>query len=261
MNNENICAILLHLNIKIIMKNIIIYFMNSLDTEYLWKLLYFRNQKKYNILKKYYDTYLLHYSLTQLYDNCGIKFKYNMTKIYSIASFKLNQIYLLSHLEILDFDSNLITLPNEIKLLIKLIRLVLSDSNLITLPNEITELTNLKFLNMSFNALYYIPTQISLLKNINTITLTHNNLISLPSEIGLLNKLEILHISDNILVIIPNIQIDSLKEVDIRGNNLMNVINIKNLDCLRINENQMKLIPKNNSNKIFVQKNFLMRKR
>lgn len=142
-------------------------------------------------------------------------------------------------------NNKLIEIPDEIKNLKSLKRIIinnnhiekisfelknlnfledfrLQNNDLTHIPNTIFSLEKLKILLLSDNQISKIPLEIENLKNLNQLHLQNNNIQSLPQEIGKLNNLTHLFLNNNPISYLPHSfrNLQNLSTLDISGTNL-----------------------------------------
>ena len=95
-----------------------------------------------------------------------------------------------THRDLLNWDSELLPLPNVISL-------NLSANNLEKLPDKLFKLTSLQSFYCSHNQLTVLPTEIGLLSQLQTFDCSHNQLTVFPTEINQLIQLRTFNWSHN----------------------------------------------------------------
>lgn len=143
----------------------------------------------------------------------------------------------------------LISLPSELFLLTKLIRLNLSLNDLVEIPTEICKLINLTALYLGGNELTKLPTGICQLTKLEKLDLGRNQLTTLPPELFRLTSLTYLNLSKNQLVTLPPeiCQLTKLTELDLLVNQLTTLPpefgQLTHLTCLDLSHNQLTALP------------------
>ncbi|EAQ43240.1 leucine-rich repeat domain-containing protein [Polaribacter sp. MED152] len=157
-------------------------------------------------------------------------------------------------------NADIESLPSEIGLLSKLVKINLQRNKLSSLPNEIGDLPLLEELNVQENELTSLPSGIGnavALKNlyvrnqskVNPTTGSEQTLTSLPNEIGNINTLEILDVSSNILATLPSTigDLDNLEDLTLDNNNLKSLPTtigaLSNLKILQLTGNELTSLP------------------
>ena len=101
-------------------------------------------------------------------------------------------------------NNGLISLPESIGNLTKLIIISLSNNQLTSLPESIGNLTKLIAINLGNNQLTSLPESIGNLQNLETLNLSNNQLTSLPESIGnLINLHDELYLTGNNIKSLP----------------------------------------------------------
>jgi Leucine-rich repeat (LRR) protein len=155
----NIFTILLLIKVK--QNNKILMLSNyckNIDTKYLWKLLLIRDNRINNLIRSYYNSYIL----------------YN----------KLN-------------NSILMKIFNDIYELYKSTIFSISHNQLKNIPNEIGYCINLRTLYIYYNQLKNIPSEIGNCINLQYFYIYNNQLQNIPSEIGHCINLRALRIDND----------------------------------------------------------------
>lgn len=228
---NNLFTILLHSTTNQIIKIILSENIKISKNKYLWKLMYIRDNKINHIIKEYYNSYTMYYSLNKIQicndkindDNLNLKLKTRVYCLYDI----FDDITSLMYLNILMITNvKQIYIPNEISLLINLNTLFINDNQTLFLPTEIGLLKKLVLFYIENNKIQYLPTEIGLLINLIDLSVHKNNLTNLPSEIGLLTNLRKITASKNNLQYLPT-------EIGL----------LHNLNSLDIHKNQFEIIP------------------
>lgn len=256
MNINCLFTTLLYSRVSTIAKCLIV--CRSLNTEYLWKLLYERDYVEEFNENNWNRKYILCHKLNKVFDKfkcaeelklsrsmeCYLahkkpynwSIKHTMKTLYDADSINIHlkdinvipkEIEILVNCQILDLAWNKIKyISTEIGNLINLTTIDLEGNNINCVPTEIGNLVNLKFMNLTANDLEYLPTEISNLVNLRELDLTSNKLICIPSEIGELYNLEYLDLTDNKLICLPT-----------------EMLNLSNLEYLYFHENNLTHIP------------------
>lgn len=138
----------------------------------------------------------------------------------------------------LDFTFKELTyLPESLKYLSGLKKLVLKYNQLTSIPDWISSLKSLEILNLNVNNINKIPGSISQLKLLKELSLWKNDLTSLPEGICELHNLELLNLRLNNLEYLPtNLgKLENLKLLNLHDNRLYTIPN--SLECLTKLEN------------------------
>uniref|UniRef100_A0A6C0KEJ3 HECT domain-containing protein n=1 Tax=viral metagenome TaxID=1070528 RepID=A0A6C0KEJ3_9ZZZZ len=116
----------------------------------------------------------------------------------------INIISQLNQLESLNISSNrLLSLPENIKNLENITKLVSTNNRLNYIPDELTELTNIFDLNLSENLIIQLPESINNMTNLARLNLADNELELLQDNIVNLPNLQSLNLSGNYLKMLP----------------------------------------------------------
>ncbi|EAQ40562.3 T9SS type A sorting domain-containing protein [Polaribacter sp. MED152] len=158
-------------------------------------------------------------------------------------------------------NADIESLPSEIGLLSKLVKINLQRNKLSSLPNEIGDLPLLEELNVQENELTSLPSGIGnavALKNlyvrnqskVNPTTGSEQTLTSLPNEIGNINTLEILDVSSNLISELQfNFEkLEKLKTLNLNYNRIsgnLDLINQKVITSLNIQYNNINTLKLN----------------
>lgn len=129
----------------------------------------------------------------------------------------------MTNLQLLYLKKNkLLTLPNEIGYLHKLVRVNFSYNKLTALPASFYKLLNIEELDLSNNKFVSFPNDIGNLKKVKKLYLQNNRITQIPSAIGGLESLEMLNLSFNRLTDLPNeiTSLTNLKVLIITGNQI-----------------------------------------
>ena len=193
MNVDCVFNSLLYLNINNI-SNILLTckYINSINTQYFWKLLCKRNYKlEYNKFteKTYYDIYKLCKQLTNLTNKLSLNLM--PYELYTIEKLDCS-------------DKNLFYFPNELCTLINLRELYLDNNKLESLSDNICNLTNLKELHLVGNKLTSISKEISRMTNLTLLDLCDNKLTEVPIELSKMKNLKELSLEVNNIEWIPS---------------------------------------------------------
>ncbi|ORY61960.1 L domain-like protein [Neocallimastix californiae] len=171
-------------------------------------------------------------------------------KIYELPS----SIRLLTHVEMMNFDYNEISyLPNGFGDLKKLKFLYLASNKLTALEDELSGLESLEEISLERNSIVEISTNFCTLPKLRKLVLESNNLSHLPNNINSLISLTHLNIAANKLVELPDnlYRLPNLKKFDLQDNNDTlttideKVTEMKNLECLYINDNISRVFMEN----------------
>lgn len=241
MNNIDVFTVLMFIDIKNTVK--IILAVNDLDNKYLWKLLHIRDNKTNQILKYYYDTYIL---IQKIINNNEDYFEEIL--YYQNFEYISQTIGSLMNFGFINLQSQNV-LPNEISNLVNLHRLTVHGNKLYNLPSDIGKLVNLRDLDIHRNNLQTLPTEIGNLVNMVELYMSYNLLRILPSEIGNMKHLKILYIRYNNLCFLPK-EIGNLKELTnlaMIGNPFLFFFEefklLEKIRCISIDENNYDIIP------------------
>lgn len=123
--------------------------------------------------------------------------------------------------------NNIKTLPDSLKDLTSIKKLIIDDNNLLSFPLFIANLKNLNYLSLSGNNIDKIPDYIRDLRSLKHLSLSNNNLTKIPDSIGNLQSVTELYIDGNSLMKLPN-----------------SIGNLESLDSLNFSDNQLNYLPK-----------------
>lgn len=183
-----------------------------------------------------------------------------------------NNISILFRLEKLDLEKNdLTSIPEGVKRLTRLRKLILWDNNINNISLQPGDLPNLEEIQLGLNKLTAFPDDLSLLPNLKNISfyenqiryvspnikkftrleeldLRGNKISSLPAEFGELKKLKKLNLHENQLSFItPLLNLISLEELNLGDNKIEqipeNINMLKNLKDLSLSSNPIKTVP------------------
>ena len=150
----------------------------------------------------------------------------------------------------LDFTfKELTTLPESLKYLTGLKKLVLKYNQLTVVPDWISSLNSLEILNLNVNNINKIPSSISQLKLLKEFSLWKNDLTSLPESLCELYNLELLNLRLNNLEFLPSAlgKLENLKILNLHDNRLNNIpysiASLSKLENLNLSWNLIASIP------------------
>jgi len=150
----------------------------------------------------------------------------------------------------LDFSfKDLTKLPEPIKYLSSLKKLIIKYSLLTELPDWIGSFLNLESLNLNVNNIIKLPEPIGYLKSLKELLLWKNDLELLPDSIGLLNSLEIMNLRLNQLILLPSSigKLSNLKNLNLHDNSLNSIPesigSLTSLEVLNLSWNELTCIP------------------
>lgn len=126
----------------------------------------------------------------------------------------------------LDFIfKGLTKLPDAIRYLSSLKKLILRYNQIFNLPDWISCLSSLEILNLNINNINKLPESIGSLTSLKELLLWKNELIKLPDSITSLSSLESLNLRLNQLISIPELigNLSSLKELNLHDNKLTTI--------------------------------------
>jgi len=160
-----------------------------------------------------------------------------------------DNISMLAGLEKLALEKNgLISIPEGVKKLIRLRKLILWDNKIDNISLQPGDLPNLEEIELGLNKLTAFPGDLSLIPNLKKVSF-YNNLISLVSpDIKKFFRLEDLDLRGNKITRLPSEfgELKTLKKLDLRENQLSFIIpllNLTGLEELDIAENKIEEIP------------------
>ncbi|NAS13776.1 leucine-rich repeat domain-containing protein [Poritiphilus flavus] len=140
-------------------------------------------------------------------------------------------------------------LPEEIRGLKYLEKLILTDNQLTVLPDAIGELNNLTILNLHRNKIVEIPSTIGQLEKLVELRLTSNRLENVPEDLWRIPSLEYLDLSYNRIQEMPSVlgELSKLKELHLSQNNFKalppEISMLENLEILTIRDNDLTELP------------------
>lgn len=150
----------------------------------------------------------------------------------------------------LDFIfKNLSSVPEPIKYLTSLKKLILRYNQLTQLPNWIGKLNDLEHLNLNVNNLNRLPDSFGLLSSLKELYLWKNELSTLPESFCNLNELSILNIRLNNIMSLPDAfgNLNKLIELNLHDNKLksvpLSISNLKSLEILNLSWNEINVLP------------------
>ncbi|KAL8225701.1 hypothetical protein R6Q57_018258 [Mikania cordata] len=150
----------------------------------------------------------------------------------------------------LDLTNNkLADIPEEIRKLINMQRLILADNLIEHLPRNMGKLQSLKLINLDQNRVSILPDELGQLVKLERLSISGNCLTTLPETIGSLRNLLLLNVSNNQLQFLPESigSCFSLEELQANGNIIeelpSSVCNLVHLKSLCLDHNKVKQIP------------------
>jgi Leucine-rich repeat (LRR) protein len=150
----------------------------------------------------------------------------------------------------LDFIfKGLIHIPDGIKNLKSLRKLILRYNQLFRVPEWIGSLKNLEILNLNVNNIKTLPDSIGFLTNLKELSLWKNELKSVPKTIGSLKSLEILNLRVNRISKLPDSlgNLQSLRELNLHDNKLSSLPDsmgaLSSLEKLNLSWNNLTNLP------------------
>ena len=150
----------------------------------------------------------------------------------------------------LDFTFKELTkLPESLKYLHGLKKLIGKYNQLTEIPGWISSLKSLEILNLNVNNINKIPSSISQLKSLKELSLWKNDLTSLPESMCELNNLELLNLRLNSLEFLPSAlgKLKNLKFLNLHDNRLnlipSSITDLTNLENLNMSWNLITSVP------------------
>lgn len=147
---------------------------------------------------------------------------------YGFITYDINEMGLISKLELSNVDPQGISLPNFLDSIFSLKSLKSFDlrfNHLIELPEISNESTSLTSVDLSYNNLISLSKSIEKLKSLKILNLKSNRLRSLPDTLSNLSLLQKLNLRNNMLKRIPPsiTCLKSLEYLDLHGNKLTSI--------------------------------------
>jgi len=150
----------------------------------------------------------------------------------------------------LDFIfKNLSSVPEAIKNLTSLKKIILRYNQLTHLPNWIGILKDLEHLNLNVNNINHLPDSFGFLSSLKELYLWKNELSNLPESFCNLSELTILNLRLNNIKSLPDNfgKINKLKELNLHDNKLqtvpVSISNLKSLEILNLSWNEITALP------------------
>ncbi|KAK7889146.1 hypothetical protein WMY93_024706 [Mugilogobius chulae] len=145
-------------------------------------------------------------------------------------------------------NNQLETLPPELGQLQSLTELDLSRNRLQELPSSLGELRHLQKLNLENNQLSSLPDTTGRLSSLRVLECSENQLDTLPSSVAQLSSLEQLFLRKNRLTAMPALPRDSLKELYLADNQILELTSeqmcgLLVLSSLELRGNKIKTLP------------------
>ncbi len=160
--------------------------------------------------------------------------------------------YKLEKCKIVELDfifKGLTNMPEAIKNLKLLRKLIFRYNQIISIPDWINQLSSLEILNLNVNNINKLPESIGFLSSLKELLLWKNELTSLPGSITSLSSLEVFNLRINHLNSLPESigNLISLKELNLHDNKLIklpkSIGDLVSLEILNLSWNELEDVP------------------